>query len=132
MWSEKGDDFEDGRAYPQSKLANLLFARELAHRTKGTGITAYSLHPGVIKTQLMRYLSEVMTAEATAKGKLAVLGQALFTGFFNLVQFDAPGGALTQLHLATAEVGSLVNGGYYVPVGQHVAPNHPMGLDEAL
>jgi NAD(P)-dependent dehydrogenase (short-subunit alcohol dehydrogenase family) len=39
-------------SYQQSKLANLLFARGLASRYKDKGITAYSLHPGVIRTNL--------------------------------------------------------------------------------
>ena len=39
-------NFDKTRAYGQSKLANILFTRELAKRTKGTNIRAYSLHPG--------------------------------------------------------------------------------------
>lgn len=35
-------------AYGQSKLANILFVRELAKRLEGTGVTANSLHPGKI------------------------------------------------------------------------------------
>ncbi|HEY1954825.1 MAG TPA: SDR family oxidoreductase [Polyangiaceae bacterium] len=35
-------------AYGTSKLANILFTRELAKRLEGTGVTANSLHPGVI------------------------------------------------------------------------------------
>lgn len=33
-------------AYGQSKLANILFAKELAKRLEGTGVTTYSCHPG--------------------------------------------------------------------------------------
>jgi NAD(P)-dependent dehydrogenase (short-subunit alcohol dehydrogenase family) len=35
-------------SYGQSKLANILFTRELAKKLEGTGVTANSLHPGVI------------------------------------------------------------------------------------
>jgi NAD(P)-dependent dehydrogenase (short-subunit alcohol dehydrogenase family) len=35
-------------AYGQSKLANILFTRELARKLEGTNVTANSLHPGVI------------------------------------------------------------------------------------
>jgi retinol dehydrogenase 12 len=41
-------------AYGQSKLADMLFAKELADRTKGTALTSCSLHPGVVQTALWR------------------------------------------------------------------------------
>ncbi len=37
-------------AYSQSKLMNILFANELAHRLRGTGVTSNSLHPGFVST----------------------------------------------------------------------------------
>ena len=43
-------------AYAQSKLANILFTAELARRLQGTGVNAYSLHPGVIHTNLGRHI----------------------------------------------------------------------------
>ncbi|XP_017014764.2 retinol dehydrogenase 13-like [Drosophila takahashii] len=44
-------------AYTQSKVANILFTRELAKRLEGTGVTVNSLHPGAVDTELMRYWS---------------------------------------------------------------------------
>ena len=44
-------------AYGTSKLANILFTRSLAKRLEGTRITANSLHPGVIMTELGRHLT---------------------------------------------------------------------------
>jgi len=41
-------------AYASSKLALILFTYFLAERLKGTGVTANCLHPGVIKTKLLR------------------------------------------------------------------------------
>jgi NAD(P)-dependent dehydrogenase (short-subunit alcohol dehydrogenase family) len=46
-------NYSGSRAYSQSKLANLLFNRELARRFGGTGVTANALHPGVIGTRLL-------------------------------------------------------------------------------
>ncbi len=37
-------------AYSQSKLANILFTRELSRRLQGTGVTCNCLHPGVVST----------------------------------------------------------------------------------
>ena len=41
-------------AYGNSKEANMLHAAELSRRLEGTGVTAYSLHPGAIRTELQR------------------------------------------------------------------------------
>lgn len=41
------------RAYSQSKLANVLFAAELARRVPAAEVTANSLHPGVVATKLL-------------------------------------------------------------------------------
>ncbi|XP_025837099.1 retinol dehydrogenase 13 isoform X3 [Agrilus planipennis] len=50
-------------AYGQSKLANILFTKELARRLQEKnlhGVTAYSLHPGVIRTDLGRHLDQTV------------------------------------------------------------------------
>ncbi|XP_029935166.1 retinol dehydrogenase 12-like [Myripristis murdjan] len=49
--------YDKRAAYGQSKLANVLFTRSLAKRLEGTGVTVYSLHPGVVQTDLWRHLS---------------------------------------------------------------------------
>ena len=40
------------RAYGQSKLANILFTKELARRLEGSGVTANCFHPGGVRTNL--------------------------------------------------------------------------------
>lgn len=47
--------YDGWTAYAQSKLANLLHARELGRRLAGTGVTAVSVHPGWVRTNLMRH-----------------------------------------------------------------------------
>jgi NAD(P)-dependent dehydrogenase (short-subunit alcohol dehydrogenase family) len=41
-------------AYARSKLANVLYAVELAERLEGSGVTVNTIHPGVIATKLLR------------------------------------------------------------------------------
>jgi NAD(P)-dependent dehydrogenase (short-subunit alcohol dehydrogenase family) len=41
-------------AYSHSKLANVLFTRELARRLEGTQVTANALHPGAVATSIFR------------------------------------------------------------------------------
>ncbi|XP_050406436.1 retinol dehydrogenase 13-like [Patella vulgata] len=48
--------YDGGAAYGQSKLANILFTKELARKLKGTGVTVNALHPGVVDTELMRHI----------------------------------------------------------------------------
>lgn len=43
-------------SYRQSKLANVLFSKELARQMRGDGVSSYSLHPGVIRTELGRHV----------------------------------------------------------------------------
>ncbi|XP_049573653.1 retinol dehydrogenase 13 [Syngnathus scovelli] len=50
-------DYQPNVSYRQSKLANVLFSRELANRMKGTGVNTYCLNPGVVRTELGRHLS---------------------------------------------------------------------------
>ena len=49
-------------AYNQSKLANVLFTRSLAQRLQETNVTTYSLHPGVIRTELFRNVSSILVS----------------------------------------------------------------------
>ncbi|XP_034107861.2 retinol dehydrogenase 14-like isoform X2 [Drosophila albomicans] len=52
--SEKS--YSPRKAYGQSKLANILFTRELAKRLEGTNVTVNALHPGVVETELSRHV----------------------------------------------------------------------------
>jgi len=80
-------DYEPRKAYGQSKLANYLFVRELARRLEGTQVTANALQPGVIMTNLGRYLPwyQIVTAK--------------LLGWTFMKSVDA--GAATQVYLAT-------------------------------
>ncbi len=87
------------KAYGQSKLANLLFAKELARRLAGTGKTANALHPGVIKTNLARSMSPIARVALGLAEPLAL---------------KSPGeGAATQCYLATHPNVAGISGEYF-------------------
>jgi NAD(P)-dependent dehydrogenase (short-subunit alcohol dehydrogenase family) len=48
LQGERG--YSERKAYPQSKLASVIFTYELARRLEGSGVTATVLHPGVVNT----------------------------------------------------------------------------------
>ena len=86
-------------AYSQSKLANLLFTRELARRLAGTGVTVNAMHPGVVNTGLFQNVGGI--------GGLALRTLAP-------VFMKTPGqGADTLVWLATADEVAESSGGYY-------------------
>ena len=86
-------------AYEESKLANVLFARELARRLKGTGVTANSLHPGSISTDIQN----------TLPGWWAYP----LRFFLNIVGKTIEEGAQTQIYLAVSEEVEGVTGLYF-------------------
>lgn len=49
-------EYDAGASYNQSKLANVMFARELARKLSGTGVTVNAVDPGLVDTKLMRHM----------------------------------------------------------------------------
>lgn len=92
-------------AYGQSKLACLMFARELQARSDaaGLGISSFGAHPGISSTNLIE--------NGMGQGSIAARMKPL-TGMF----FQSPAaGALPTLYAATSP--DAVPGGYYGPDG---------------
>ena len=96
------------RAYGQSKLANLLFTYELAHRAarKGAGLVAAAAHPGYAATNL-QFAGPRMEG-STLMERLSGWGN-------RLIAQDAAGGALPTLYAATAP--DVRGGEYFGPGG---------------
>lgn len=97
------------RRYGASKLANILFARELAERYPQ--ITSVSLHPGVIVTDLFQSLRTNIFL------KIGIWIYGIFAFILPGHYKDPKGGALNSTWCATTKKGDLVNGGFYKPVG---------------
>ncbi len=104
------------RAYARSKLANVLFANELARRLAGTGVTSNSLHPGAVATHIW--------AGAPAWTKPLIF--LVFRPFF--ISAEAGGAHVVEMVAdpALADVS-----GRYFDRGRQVAPS-PLAQDEAL
>ncbi|XP_030577368.1 retinol dehydrogenase 14b [Archocentrus centrarchus] len=82
------NNYNKAFCYSQSKLANLLFTLELAHRLEGTGVTVNALTPGIVRTRLGRHV------------QIPLLAKPLFH-LASLVFFKSPlEGAQTPLYLA--------------------------------
>lgn len=91
-------DYSGWRAYCRSKLANILFTRELARRLAGSGVTAHCLHPGFVASGF-----------GDEAGGMFGWGFGLAKRLFAITPER---GAATSVHVALAE--GLESGGYYV------------------
>lgn len=108
------------RNYAQSKLANILFAAQLAHRFEGTQRTANAVHPGVIATNLSRHMNPVVAALQRATGPLFLK--------------SVPQGAATEVFVATHPSLAGVSGKYFADcnVARPSAHADDAGLAERL
>jgi len=77
-------NFKGMKAYRQSKLANILFTKELSRRLIGTGVTANCLMPGLVATDLSRNAS------------------AFNRSFFRIFGASPEKGAETSIYLASS------------------------------
>lgn len=86
------------KAYNQSKLANVLFTRELARRLalRKSSVTTYCLHPGVVSTDISRHSSHPSMAR-----------------FMNYLLVNPEVGARTTLYCALEESLDNESGKYY-------------------
>ena len=104
------------KAYGQSKLANLLFAKELAKKLEGTGKTANSVHPGVIHTNLARNMNPIVNAILAAGAPLVLK--------------SVPQGAATQCYAAVHPGMQGVSGKYLSD--SNVGKHSKHGYDDAM
>jgi NAD(P)-dependent dehydrogenase (short-subunit alcohol dehydrogenase family) len=87
--------------YARSKLANILFTRELARRLEDTGVTANSLHPGFVASNFAR------EGDTGALGNIAMIVGRPFA-------ISSVEGAQTSVFLASSPTVDGVTGQYFV------------------
>ena len=108
--------YQSRKAYGQSKLANLLFAKHLATKLPQPMQTANALHPGVIATNLARHMSPAVTIVFKLIGWIGLK--------------TIPQGAATEVYVATHPSLATVSGKYFSHCNL-ATPSH-RGQDAAL
>jgi NAD(P)-dependent dehydrogenase (short-subunit alcohol dehydrogenase family) len=98
--------------YKASKLANVLFTKELARRWPADKVRAYALHPGVIKSDIWRVMPWPL--------------RPLFTSGMRTVEE----GAVASIHCASSPEVAAHNGRYYGEHGEERRCN-PLADDAA-
>ncbi len=108
--ARRGLDFDDlqsrrhyrgFRVYGKTKLANILFTRELARRWDDTGVTANAVHPGFVASSFGR------------DGDTGRFGALLFP-LLKPFALSPEQGARTQVYVASAPELAGITGGYWV------------------
>lgn len=100
--------YDGWTAYAQSKLANLLHARELARRLEGTGVTAVSVHPGWVRTNLARNTMPLWVQNLVVRPVFGLMGM-----------IEPWEGAQTSLHAVLADDVPEHNGAYFSQTGMY-------------
>ncbi|MEO0605703.1 MAG: SDR family oxidoreductase, partial [Myxococcota bacterium] len=95
-------------AYAQSKLANLLHARELAKRLEGTGVTAVSVHPGWVRTGLIRHSLPLWFQDSVMRVVQGMIGM-----------IEPWEGTQTTLHCVLGDDVPEHNGAYFSQLGTY-------------
>ena len=102
-------------AYGASKLANILFTQELQRRADEAGLdwfTTVRLHPGVVGTDLWRYIvGEDRISKMKDTGSFSI--ESVAAAATSLFTKNPQEGANTQVFLASEPAGSLSKGSYY-------------------
>ena len=96
---QSANGYSGFKVYGRSKLANILFTRELARRLAGTGVTANCLHPGAVATRF-----------GDSSG--GVLGRLI--PVLRLFFISAEKGADTIIYLASSPEVASTTGAYFV------------------
>ncbi|HEX8056539.1 MAG TPA: SDR family NAD(P)-dependent oxidoreductase, partial [Novosphingobium sp.] len=103
-------------AYGRSKTANILYAVELDRRLRGKDIRATALHPGGIRTELLRHTTPEMLQDMAARAagntgvrpQIKTVPQGAATSVW--AAFVAPAGAIGGRYLVDCQVAGIAAG----------------------
>ena len=104
------------QAYAQSKLANVLFTKELASRLMGASVSSFALHPGVVRTGIGNKNNSSWTSWIWNLGKPFMISPAK--------------GAATIVYLGSKPHLAGLSGLYFVNC--HPQPSSDLSMDSTL
>ncbi|XP_072518142.1 retinol dehydrogenase 12 [Salminus brasiliensis] len=115
----RGDNLDYGMdsTYNHTKLHNILWTNELARRLKGTDVTANSLHPGIVMTEVMRHYNFIVR----------LIFNMIGVFFFK----SSEEGAFSSIYCAVAEETEGITGKYFDSDCSLVLPA-PLARDPAI
>jgi NAD(P)-dependent dehydrogenase (short-subunit alcohol dehydrogenase family) len=118
--------YDDRLAYGQSKLANVLYAQELALRLRPFGILVNSVHPGGVDTNVGdRLTAEFQTANPSVAGVLHRFGLVRrFKDMLKFLLWNQKDAALTQVYAAVSPevISKRIHGKYFHPIAREAIP----------
>ncbi|XP_060072963.1 retinol dehydrogenase 14-like [Ylistrum balloti] len=112
--------FDSGEPYFDTKFANILFTKELSRRLEDSDVVINCLHPGTIRTELLRNVPQPFK---------------LICYFIGLLYFKSPDeGAQTTIHCAVCDATKGVSGHYFMDceVRDHTWYINKKAYDEGL
>eukprot|EP00211_Chloroparvula_japonica_P007398 CAMPEP_0119121746 /NCGR_PEP_ID=MMETSP1310-20130426/2232_1 /TAXON_ID=464262 /ORGANISM="Genus nov. species nov., Strain RCC2339" /LENGTH=326 /DNA_ID=CAMNT_0007111323 /DNA_START=231 /DNA_END=1211 /DNA_ORIENTATION=- len=120
-------------AYGQSKLANVLFAQELARRERGSNVLVNVIHPGVVDTELARFaLERLRNYAGDSLGNF--LTNYVFVPLSKAAFWSSDEAALTQVYALVGPqlLAEKTTGKYFHPIARPNAPHSVYATDKHL
>lgn len=123
-------EYQKWVAYCQSKLANVVYSYELDRRIAKSGVAVNAVHPGVVATELGRYLFPSMPQ--TSDGKELSFVEKAVAKLAQLVLLSPARGAEASIYMASSPDAANVSGKYIDSVSLEPKKSNKTSYDIAL